>query len=136
MYIKSIIIAIVTLLAISGCAPSQYLADKPHVMYPQSILGDQSEDIQNKSMQALLASFNDRGWAIHNIDEQNSTITAEVCARGEHCSEVLASVNKNGSVELIRTPGQVLSKDEGDLLRRWIGYLNRSYTKHMKASIR
>ncbi len=132
MHFRILIICMAGLLTVVGCAPSLYLTEKPYVMYPQSLLSESDENAQSKSMQALLDSFSDRRWVIHNINEEKSTITAEVCARGEHCVEVLATVNKNGSVELIRTPGQELSQDDGDLLRRWLGFLNKSYRKHME----
>lgn len=130
------LVATTVLFTIAGCSSSQYLVDKPFVLYPQTILTEEVGDAQARSMKALFVSFSDRGWEIHNIDKTNNTITAEACRRGAHCMEVLATVNKNGSVELIRTPGQDLTRNEGELLRRWLGLLNRSYIKHIQTSLK
>lgn len=119
-------------LFVIGCSSSTYLADKPLVLYPQTVLTTADDQIQTRSMKALLDAFSDNKWEIRKIDNENGIVLAEVCRRGEHCAEVQATVNKDGSIEIIRTPGQKLSEDEGVLLQRWLGRVKNSYEKHMK----
>ncbi len=116
-----------------GCSSSQYLVDKPLVIYPKSSSTEQSGEIQQKSMGAVLKAFSDYRWEIRGIDRENSIVTAEACRRGEHCSEVIATIKKDGSVEFIRTEGQNLTKNEGELLRRWLANIRKSYNKHMSS---
>ena len=123
-----ILVAMMFVLILTGCASSPYLVDKPFIMNPAALLDNNNS--QEKSMKSLLASFTDRGWTIQKVDKENNTITAEACRQAEHCMEVLATVRSDGSVEIIRTPGQKISKDEGELLRRWMTLLNRSFVKH------
>ncbi len=121
----------IVFISLVGCASSQYLVDKPLMIYPQNVLNAEGDAVQKRAMQALLDSFSRYNWEIHGIDKVNGTVTAEACRRGQHCAEVLATVNQDGSVEVIRTPGQRLSKDEGILLQRWLGSVTKLYKKYM-----
>ena len=121
------------LISVVGCSSSsQYLVDKPFVIYPQNVLHAEGDAVQEKSMQALLNSFADHRWDIHGVDKENSTIIAEVCRRGEYCAEVMATVQKNGSVEFIRTPGQKITDDGAILLQRWLQNIKKRHARHMR----
>lgn len=128
--IVPIVISIVCLITVACASAPQYLDEKPYVIYPQNVLDENSSSAQKISMQALLDSFADYRWEIHGIDQENGTITAEVCRRGQHCVEVLATVKNNGSIEIIKTPGQKLSRNESALLRRWLANVKKAYKKH------
>jgi hypothetical protein len=127
-------VLIAVFLILAGCSSSQYLVDKPYVIYPQSFLKEESAIVQEKSMKALLDSFADYKWEIHGIDRENHTVTAESCRRGQHCAEVLATVRNDGTIEIIRTPGQKLTENEGALLQRWLRNVNKAHNKHMQTN--
>jgi hypothetical protein len=128
------IVIIAVFLMLAGCSSSQYLVDKPYVIYPQSFLKEESAIVQEKSMKALLDSFADYKWEIHGIDRENHTVTAESCRRGQHCAEVLATVRNDGTIEILRTPGQKLTENEGALLQRWLRNVNKAHNKHMQTN--
>ena len=87
-------------------------------------------------MQALIDSFIRFGWDIHTLDKDAGKITAEACRRGQHCMEVEATIKDDGTVEIIRTPGQTITRNEGHALKGWIkklkGYYDRMLIEGMK----
>ena len=125
-----ILIVILFALIFAGCSQSLYLVDEPFVMYPYAIL--ENKNIQERSMESLLRSFAERGWTILKIDKENNTVLAEVSRHGQYRMELLATVKSDGSVEIIRTPGQKIKKRIGRLLQRYITLLNRSFVKNYK----
>ena len=124
-----------TLVILSGCGAvrtSDYLTNKSVVFYPQTLLTQEDDEaVRAKSMQALMDSFAAYRWEIHGLDRDNGIIIAEACRRGQHCAEVEATVKNDGSVQIIRTPGQTLSRNEGILLQRWLGRLKKAYNMKM-----
>ncbi len=117
----------------SGCAVQQtsdYLESGPLVMYPTGV--KQSPDLKNQANRAFLAALDRYRWEIRSINKDTGVIVAEACRRGMHCAEIMATVMGDGSVSIIRTPGQQLTLDEGHMLKQWMNSLQREYRKNMR----
>ncbi len=123
------------LVVISGCgsiAKSSYLTDRPVVFYPQTIITQEDDEVvRSKSIKALMESLATYNWEIHGLDTDKGKIVAEACRRGQHCMEVEATIKDNGAIEIIRTPGQTLTKNEGIVLKRWLRILRNAYNAKM-----
>ncbi len=131
MKIRTILILFTTAIMMAGCATrtSSYLEHKPVLIY-----ADQSREIpqlQKKAAKAFLAALNRYKWEIRNYNREESTIVAEAC-RGNECAEIMATILADASVSIIRTPGQVLTANEGIQLKRWVSSLQRQYFKNMR----
>ena len=136
---RALFIAVLCLIAglLSSCgaiSKSNYLVDRPVVIYPKTIVTQEDETaIKTKSMQALLESFEAYKWEIHRLDKAEGVVVAEACRMGQHCIEVEASIKEDGSVEIIRTPGQEITENEAVMLKRWLGRLKKAYNKKLTA---
>ncbi|GAB6082944.1 hypothetical protein JCM30471_18580 [Desulfuromonas carbonis] len=119
-------------LVAAGCSTSRYLLDKPYILHAEPAAGESGAAVQERAMKALLDAFAEYRWEVRGLDRENHTVTAQACRGGELCAEVLATVQGDGSVELLRSPGTELSQDEELLLRRWLANINRSYQKRMR----
>ncbi len=131
MKLKAALI-VITAFVLSGCATptSDYLLDKPLVFYSQQT--KESELLQQTATTALLDALNRYRWEIRDLDKEASTVVAEACRRGMHCTEIMATIMADGSVSVIRTPGQVLTVEEGTMLKQWMNNLQREYNKNMR----
>ena len=129
-----------TLVSLFGCGAmetSDYLSETGVVFYPQTILkNEDAATLRAKSMQALIDSFIRFRWDIHSIDKDAGKMTAEACRRGKHCMEVEATIKDDGTVEIIRTPGQTITRNEGTALKGWITNLKTYYDRLLIESLK
>jgi uncharacterized lipoprotein YajG len=128
---KKSILLVVVILGLIGCArSSNYLLDRPLVIVPERAV--YSENIQEKSTTAFLKALQRYGWQIRGYDKEESIIVAEACRGTRHCAEIEATIMPEGAVSIIRTPQRQLNMDQANILRGWIGNLEREYKKNMK----
>ena len=120
-------------LGLTGCVQPQspYLAGSPLLILPD-VMGDEDPAVQKKALDAYLRSLAKNNWHIRNIDRSSNTVVSYACRPGNHCAEIQASVRTDGTVSVIRTPGQILTLDEGNMLRQWIGKLQREYRRNTR----
>jgi hypothetical protein len=133
MKITPLLISVIVALVISGCAfthTSSYLEGKPVLIYLTDT--KTSPRLQEESARAFLAALNRYNWEIRNYNTTDKIIIAEACRQTMHCAEIQATVMGDGSVSIVRTPGQVLTIHEGTILRQWVNSLQRQYQKNMR----
>lgn len=122
---------VAALFMVTGCAPkSNYLADDPAIIYPNYQVTP-SMELQEMAMGTFLKALSKYNWEVRDIDREESIVVAEACRRGNHCAEIVATIDVDGSVSIMRSPGQILSENEGNMLRQWIGRLNREFKRTM-----
>lgn len=122
-------------LLLAGCAAktSNYLEEKRIILTPQLELpAENIPQLQEKATQTFLSALNRFHWEVRDLNKDNHTIVAEACRQGLHCAEIMATIMEDGSVSIIRTPEQVLSPNEGTMLKQWIGLLQSQYLKDMR----
>ena len=115
-------------LLLAGCGRgSSYLADRPLVKLPDKVEANQQQRAEKAFMRALQRF----GWQIREL-ERSDVIVAEACRRGQHCVEIEATIEDNGTVSIRRTPGQDLTDNEASMLRGWMNHLQREYRRNMQ----
>lgn len=118
---------------LAGCSAagtSTYLANKPILFIPEK--NTTSPQFQEKANRIFVKTLSQLHWQIRSIDDAQNKVVAEACRRGMHCAEIEATVLADGSVSVIRTPGQHLTLNEGNMLKRWIVKLQREYLKNIR----
>ncbi len=131
MKLQTILLLFATLV-LAGCATptSNYLLEKPLIFYSQE--NNKSDLLQQTATTAFLDALSRYRWEIREVNNEYNTVIAEACRRGMHCAEIMATIMADGSVYIIRTPEQVLTVDEGTMLKKWMNNLQREYKKNMR----
>ena len=135
MKFRATIIVMATALIVTGCAAkkSAFLEEQPFVILPQQTGGVKSiPQLQEKSTQTFLTALNHFYWEIRDVNKDQNTIIAEGCNQGIHCTEIIATIMADGSVSVIKTPDQVLTIQEGAMLKRRLNDLQHQYQKDMQ----
>ena len=106
-----------------GCASKEptftnYLEGKPILLIPDR--PKKGPEIQQKATETMPKTLSE-----HNIG-------AYACRRGNHCAEIQTTVQSDATVSVIRTPGQKLTDNEGNMLRQWMTILQREYKKNIQ----
>ncbi len=131
MKLQTILFLFATLV-FAGCAAptSDYLLNRPLIFHSKET--NKSDLLQQTATTAFLDALSRYSWEVRDINKEDNTIVAEACRRGKHCAEIMATIMADGSVSIIRTPGQVLTVDEGTMLKKWMNSLQREYNKNMR----
>lgn len=133
MKLQTMLAFLMTTFLFMGCAAqtSNYLEDKPLLIFQVDV--KQSPQLQDKAAKAFLSALNRYKWEVREFNKAESIIVAEACRHGgNNCAEIMATIMPDGSVSILRTPGQVLTIDEGAVLKKWVGSLQRQYQKNMR----
>jgi hypothetical protein len=117
------ILLVPSVFLVGGCS-SSYLVDRPATFEPCHT----GEKAQLYSTAALIKSFEGKHWTIQGADVDGGLVRAKAC-RGQYCISVDANIEANGQVEVLRTPGQYISRSGGRLLQHWMRHLNAAYQK-------
>ncbi len=134
MKLKTMLTFLAATFVFIGCATqtSNYLEDKPILIYQVDV--KQSPQLQQHATKAFLSALSRYRWEVRELNKAESIIVAEACRHGgRSCAEIKATIMPDGSVSIIRTPGQVLTANEGAMLKQWIGSLQRQYHKNMRS---
>ena len=130
---NTFILLVAALLLVAGCArpTSNYLADRPLIIYP-SEQKKLTPQLQKQATDAFLKALSRYRWDIRNFDRDNHIIVAEACRGVEHCVEIVATIKADAAVSIVRSPGQRINLNEENMLRKWMNNLERQYRKNMK----
>ncbi len=134
---KLLMVMAIMTFALTGCSRS-YMNPQHPVRLTSSAFPVAAKDQQIKSYYAVMLSFNDRKWALSELNFAEKTMLARTPkgqTNGEQGIPVFAEVTEEGNVQLHHLYGKNLGRSWANHMKRWVGWVDKSFQKYRQRDL-